>query len=137
MALEPERRALRRREPDEPGVDEFLAWIRNGRRRYVELGGRETLGFGLFLFENHPDRGMGGRPLPPSALRLDPYGPTMMFPAARTGPASGAEGSRVAGDPHPADHDVPLNSMPPFLPVIRSGPTIVFAAHGPVARSRR
>jgi SAM-dependent methyltransferase len=36
--------------PDEPGVDEFLAWIRNGRRRYVELGGRETLGFGLFLF---------------------------------------------------------------------------------------
>ena len=37
--------------PDEPGVDEFLAWIRNGRRRYVELGGRETLGFGLFLFE--------------------------------------------------------------------------------------
>jgi len=37
--------------PDEPGVDEFLAWIRNGRRRYVELGGRTTLGFGLFLFE--------------------------------------------------------------------------------------
>jgi SAM-dependent methyltransferase len=37
--------------PDETGVDEFLAWIRNGRRRYVELGGRETLGFGLFLFE--------------------------------------------------------------------------------------
>jgi hypothetical protein len=37
--------------PDEPGVEEFLAWIRNGRRRYVELGGRETLGFGLFLFE--------------------------------------------------------------------------------------
>jgi len=36
--------------PDEPGVDQFLAWIRNGRRRYVELGGRETLGFGLFLF---------------------------------------------------------------------------------------
>lgn len=36
--------------PDEPGVDEFLAWIRNGRRRYVELGGRDTLGFGLFLF---------------------------------------------------------------------------------------
>ena len=36
--------------PDEPGVEEFLAWIRNGRRRYVELGGRETLGFGLFLF---------------------------------------------------------------------------------------
>ncbi len=37
--------------PDEPGVDEFLAWIRNGRRRYVELGGRDTLGFGLFVFE--------------------------------------------------------------------------------------
>jgi len=37
--------------PDEPGVDEFLAWIRNGRRRYVELGGRDTLGFGLFLFQ--------------------------------------------------------------------------------------
>jgi hypothetical protein len=36
--------------PDEPGVGEFLAWIRNGRRRYLELGGRETLGFGLFLF---------------------------------------------------------------------------------------
>jgi hypothetical protein len=36
--------------PDEPGVDEFLAWIRNGRRRYLELGGRETLGFGLFVF---------------------------------------------------------------------------------------
>ena len=50
VALEPERRALRRRAPDEPGVEEFLAFIRNGRRRYVELGGRETLGFGLFLF---------------------------------------------------------------------------------------
>ena len=37
--------------PDEPGVEDFLAWIRNGRRRYVELGGRDTLGFGLFLFE--------------------------------------------------------------------------------------
>ncbi|HZO97682.1 MAG TPA: class I SAM-dependent methyltransferase [Gaiellaceae bacterium] len=36
--------------PDEPGVGEFLAWIRAGRRRYVELGGRDTLGFGLFLF---------------------------------------------------------------------------------------
>jgi SAM-dependent methyltransferase len=36
--------------PREPGVEEFVAWIRNGRRRYVELGGRETLGFGLFLF---------------------------------------------------------------------------------------
>ena len=36
--------------PDEPGVGEFLEWIRAGRRRYTELGGRETLGFGLFLF---------------------------------------------------------------------------------------
>jgi hypothetical protein len=36
--------------PDEPGVAEFLAWIRAGRRRYVDLGGRETLGFGLFVF---------------------------------------------------------------------------------------
>jgi SAM-dependent methyltransferase len=37
--------------PDEPGVEEFIAWIRHDRRRYVELGGRDTLGFGLFLFE--------------------------------------------------------------------------------------
>jgi trans-aconitate methyltransferase len=36
--------------PDEPGVADFLAWIRAGRRRYVELRGRETLGFGLFVF---------------------------------------------------------------------------------------
>jgi SAM-dependent methyltransferase len=36
--------------PDEPGVDDFREWIRAGRRRYVDLGGRETLGFGLFLF---------------------------------------------------------------------------------------
>jgi SAM-dependent methyltransferase len=36
--------------PDEPGVGDFLAWIRNGRRRYLELGGRDTLGFGLFVF---------------------------------------------------------------------------------------
>ena len=36
--------------PDEPGVGEFLDWIRAGRRRYVELAGRDTLGFGLFLF---------------------------------------------------------------------------------------
>jgi SAM-dependent methyltransferase len=36
--------------PDEPGVDEFLAWIRNGRHRYLALGGRETLGFVLLLF---------------------------------------------------------------------------------------
>jgi SAM-dependent methyltransferase len=36
--------------PDEPGVGDFLAWIRNGRRRYLELDGRDTLGFGLFVF---------------------------------------------------------------------------------------
>ena len=36
--------------PEEPGVGEFLDWIRGGRRRYLELGGRDTLGFGLFLF---------------------------------------------------------------------------------------
>ncbi len=34
----------------ERGLDEFLAWIRAGRRRYRELGGRETLGFVLMLF---------------------------------------------------------------------------------------
>lgn len=36
--------------PHEPGVEDFVEWIRAGRRRYVELGGRDTLGFGLFLF---------------------------------------------------------------------------------------
>lgn len=34
----------------EPGMEEFAAWIEGGRRRYRELGGRETLGFGLFPF---------------------------------------------------------------------------------------
>jgi hypothetical protein len=33
----------------EPGVPEFLEWIRAGRARYRELGGRETLGFVLML----------------------------------------------------------------------------------------
>jgi SAM-dependent methyltransferase len=33
----------------EPGVAEFLEWIRAGRRRYRELGGRDTLGFALLL----------------------------------------------------------------------------------------
>jgi SAM-dependent methyltransferase len=33
----------------EPGVAAFLEWIRAGRRRYRELGGRETLGFALLL----------------------------------------------------------------------------------------
>jgi cyclopropane fatty-acyl-phospholipid synthase-like methyltransferase len=36
---------------DEEGVDELREWIANGRARYRELRGRETLGFGLFLFE--------------------------------------------------------------------------------------
>ena len=36
--------------PGEPGLAEFLDWIRNGRRRYTELGGRDTLGFVLLLF---------------------------------------------------------------------------------------
>ena len=36
---------------DEEGVDELREWIANGRARYRELGGREALGFGLFLFE--------------------------------------------------------------------------------------
>ncbi|MGH3029609.1 MAG: hypothetical protein ACRDNE_02365 [Gaiellaceae bacterium] len=35
--------------PDHPGREELLAWIRNGRDRFERLGGRETLGFGLFL----------------------------------------------------------------------------------------
>jgi SAM-dependent methyltransferase len=34
----------------EPGVEEFLQWIRAGRARYDQLGGRETLGFVLLLF---------------------------------------------------------------------------------------
>ncbi|HEV8452645.1 MAG TPA: class I SAM-dependent methyltransferase [Gaiellales bacterium] len=40
----------------EPGLAEFLDWIRNGRRRYTELGGRDTLGFALLLFtKGEPD----------------------------------------------------------------------------------
>jgi len=35
----------------EEGVAELREWIANGRERYRELGGRETLGFALFLFE--------------------------------------------------------------------------------------
>ena len=35
----------------EEGVAELREWIANGRARYRDLGGRETLGFGLFLFE--------------------------------------------------------------------------------------
>jgi SAM-dependent methyltransferase len=36
--------------PGEPGVAEFLEWIRNGARRYTEMGGRDTLGLALLLF---------------------------------------------------------------------------------------
>jgi SAM-dependent methyltransferase len=36
--------------PGHPAREELLAWIRNGRDRFERLGGRETLGFGLFLF---------------------------------------------------------------------------------------
>jgi SAM-dependent methyltransferase len=39
--------------PGEPGLAEFLDWIRNGRRRYTDLGGRDTLGFALLLFRKH------------------------------------------------------------------------------------
>jgi SAM-dependent methyltransferase len=42
--------------PGEPGLAEFLEWIRNGRRRYTELGGRDTLGFALLVFrKGHAD----------------------------------------------------------------------------------
>jgi SAM-dependent methyltransferase len=34
----------------EPGAGEFLEWIRAGRRRYREQGGRGTLGFALMPF---------------------------------------------------------------------------------------
>jgi SAM-dependent methyltransferase len=37
----------------EEGVAELRDWIANGRRRYRELGGRETLGFALLLFERN------------------------------------------------------------------------------------
>jgi SAM-dependent methyltransferase len=42
--------AFARAHPGEPGVADFLDWVRAGRRRYRELGGRETLGFALLLF---------------------------------------------------------------------------------------
>jgi cyclopropane fatty-acyl-phospholipid synthase-like methyltransferase len=35
----------------EEGVDELREWIAAGRERYRELGGRDVLGFALFLFE--------------------------------------------------------------------------------------
>jgi trans-aconitate methyltransferase len=37
--------------PDDAGVDDFRAWIAAGQERYRELGGRDILGFGLFLFQ--------------------------------------------------------------------------------------
>jgi cyclopropane fatty-acyl-phospholipid synthase-like methyltransferase len=36
---------------DEEGVAELREWIAAGRERYRALGGRDTLGFALFLFE--------------------------------------------------------------------------------------
>jgi hypothetical protein len=35
--------------PGEAGVEALLDWIRAGRRRYRELGGRDTLGFAVVL----------------------------------------------------------------------------------------
>jgi SAM-dependent methyltransferase len=46
--------------PGEPGLPEFLDWIRNGRRRYTELGGRDTLGFALLLFRKAPGSAVTG-----------------------------------------------------------------------------
>jgi trans-aconitate methyltransferase len=43
----------------EEGVAELREWIANGRARYGELGGREILGFGLFLFAEVPGPGPG------------------------------------------------------------------------------
>lgn len=39
----------------EPGVDELREWIVAGRERYRSLGGRDALGFALFLFERIDD----------------------------------------------------------------------------------
>jgi SAM-dependent methyltransferase len=36
--------------PDDPETDDLRAWVRAGRDRYLAPGGRDTLGFGLFLF---------------------------------------------------------------------------------------
>ncbi len=46
--------------PGEPGLAEFLDWIRNGRRRYTQLGGRDTLGFALLLVPEGPGRSVTG-----------------------------------------------------------------------------
>ena len=48
LVLNGERHAARH--PDDPGMDELLTWVRAGRDRYLAPGGRDTLGFGLFLF---------------------------------------------------------------------------------------
>jgi cyclopropane fatty-acyl-phospholipid synthase-like methyltransferase len=42
---------------DEEGVAELREWIAAGRERYRELGGRDVLGFALFLFERASERG--------------------------------------------------------------------------------
>jgi SAM-dependent methyltransferase len=36
--------------PDEPGMADFVRWIRAERDHHVFLGGRQMLGFGMFLF---------------------------------------------------------------------------------------
>jgi hypothetical protein len=36
--------------PGEPGMDDLRAFVRAGRDRYLAPGGRDALGFGLFLF---------------------------------------------------------------------------------------
>jgi hypothetical protein len=36
--------------PDDPAMGDLRAWVRAGRDRYLAPGGRDTLGFGLFLF---------------------------------------------------------------------------------------
>ena len=40
--------------PQHPDRDALLAWMRKGRDRFERLGGRETLGFGLFLLRKRP-----------------------------------------------------------------------------------
>jgi cyclopropane fatty-acyl-phospholipid synthase-like methyltransferase len=42
--------------PEHPERDEFRAWIREGADRFERLGGRETLGFALFLFRKRGPR---------------------------------------------------------------------------------
>ena len=68
------------RHPGEPGLVEFLGWIRNGRRRYTELGGRDTLGFALLLVPERPgirDRCVTRNP----ATNVTPPQPSQPSPA--------------------------------------------------------